>query len=260
MNKQHIKDLLGYVDRKHMNACKLKKGFVFSNDYILSNDEIFSVDTYEFSSNDFYEVNSLEDISYAQEMLSKKVLSYHMQKGVYFERPEVGSVDATSDIGEKTIVASNVSVVKNSIVGKHCEIKEDAIIKGSKVGDNVVIGECAIIISSIIKDGAKIESRALIKNSVIGENVEVLDNVRIINSGIKENTVIEESCQINKARVAENVHIGKFSKLIGELKPAIVLSGSVLDANVEVLGATVHENSTITVNKTILEDVYGGQV
>ena len=92
------------------------------------------------------------------------------------------------------------------------------------------------------------------------ENVEISDNVRIINSGIKDNTVIEECCQINKARVAENVQIGKFSKLIGELKPAVVLSGSVLDANVEVLGATVYENSTITVNKTIVEDVDGGQV
>ena len=260
VNKQHIKDLLGFVDRKHMNACKLKKGFVFSNEYILSNDEIFSVDTYEFSSNDFYEVNSLEDLSYAQEVLSKKVLSYHMQKGVYFERPEVGSVDATSEIGERTTVASNVSVVKNSTVGKDCVIKEDAIIKGSKVGNNVVIGEGSIIIASVIKDGVKIESRSLIKNSVIGENVEIFDDVRIMNSGIKENTVIEECCQINKARVAENVQIGKFSKLIGELKPAVVLSGSVLDANVEVLGATVYENSTITVNQTIVEDVDGGEV
>ncbi len=260
VNKQHIKDLLGFVDRKHMNACKLKKGYVFSNEYILTNDEIFSVDTYEFSSNDFYEVNSLEDIPYAQEVISRKVLSYHMQKGVYFERPEVGSVDATSEIGERTTIESNVSVVKNSTVGRDCLVKEDAVIKGSKIGNNVVIGEAAIIISSVIKDGVKIESRGLIKNSVIGENVEISENVRIINSGIKENVVLEECCQINKARVAENVQIGKFSKLIGELKPAVVLSGSVLDANVEVLGATVYENSTITVNKTIMEDVHGGQV
>lgn len=257
LSRQHIKDLLGYVDRKHMNICKLKKGYIFSNDYILANDEIFSVDTYEFSSDDFYEVRSLEDITYAQDVISKRVLSYHMQKGIYFERPEVGSVDATSEIGRLTTIASNVSVVKNSTVGAFCEIQENAVIKGSKIGDNVVIGEGAIIISSIIKSGTKIEARALIKNSVVGENVEISDNVRIINSGIKDNVVIEECCQINKARVAENVMIGKFSKLIGELNPAVVLSGSVLDANVEVLGATVHENTTITVNQKILEDVGG---
>lgn len=260
VNKQHLKDLLGFVDRKHMNACKLKKGYVFKNDYILRNDEIYSVDTYEFSSNDFFEVNTLEDLSIAQESLAKKVLSYHMLHGVYFERPEVGSVDATSEIGYNTYVSSNVSIVKNSTVGENCEIKEDAIIKGSKIGDNVVIGEGAFIISSVIKDGAKIDSRAFIKNSVIGENVEIAENVSVINSGIKANSVVEECSKINKARVAENVKIGKFCKLIGELQPAIVLTGSILDANVEVLGARVEANTTITANKKIMEDVDGGEI
>lgn len=258
VNKQHLKDLLGYVNRKHMNACKLKKGYIFRNDYILNNDELFSVDTYEFSSDDFFEVKTLEDLSVAQESLSKKVLSYHMLNGVYFERPEVNSVDATSEIGYNTTVASNVSIVKNSIVGDVCDIKEDAIIKNSKIGDDVVIGEGAFIISSVIKDGARIGSRAFIKNSVIGENVEIFENVSVINSGVKANTIIEECSKINKARVSENVKIGKFSKLIGELRPAVVLSGAILDANVEVLGATVGENATITVNKKISEDVDGG--
>lgn len=258
VNKQHIKDLLGFAKRKHMNACKLRKGFVFSNDFVLNNDELFSVDTYIFSSNDFFEVNSLEDLAYAQENLSKKVLSYHMGNGVYFERPEVGSVDATSEIGYNTYVASNVSIVKNSVIGDNCEIKEDAIIKGSKIGNNVMIGEGAFVISSIIKEGAKIDSRAFIKNAVIGKNVEISENVSVINSGIKNNSIVEECSKINKARVGLNVKIGKFSKLIGELNPAIVCDGSILDANVEVLGATVGENSTITVNKKIFEDVDGG--
>ena len=183
-----------------------------------------------------------------------------MLHGVYFERPEVGSVDATSEIGYNTTVASNVSIVKNSVVGDVCEIKEDAIIKNSKIGDDVVIGEGAFIISSVIKDGAKIDSRAFIKNSVVGENVIIQENVSVINSGVKANTTIEECCKINKARVGENVKIGKFCKLIGELRPAVVLSGSILDANVEILGATVGENTTVTVNKKIVEDVDGGTV
>lgn len=260
VNKQHLKDMLAFVQRKHMNACKLKKGYIFRNDYILSNDEIYSVDTYEFSTNDFFEVNTLEDLSHAQESLAKKVLSYHMLHGVYFERPEVGSVDATSEIGYNTTIASNVSIVKNSVVGDVCEIKEDAIIKGSKIGDDVMIGEGAFIISSVIKDGAKIDSRAFIKNSVIGENVMISENVSVINSGIKDNTVVEECSKINKARVGENVKIGKFCQLIGEMHPAVVLSGSILDANVEVLGATVGENTTITANKKIMEDVDGGTI
>ena len=82
----------------------------------------------------------------------------------------------------------------------------------------------------------------------------------MINSGIKANSVVEECSKINKARVAENVKIGKFCKLIGELQPAVVLTGSILDANVEILGARVEANTTITANKKIMEDVDGGEV
>lgn len=260
VNKQHLKDLLGYVDRKNMNACKLKKGYIFRNDYILRNEEIYSVDTYEFSTDDFFEVNTLEDISLAQEALSKKVLSYHMLHGVYFERPEVGSVDATSEIGYNTTVESNVSIIKNSTVGDACVLKEDSIVKRSKIGDNVVLGEGSFVISSVIKEGAKIDAKAFIKNSVIGENVVIGAGVSVVDSGIKANTIIGDSVSINNARVAENVRIGKFSKLIGEISPAVVLSGSILDANVEVLGARVGENTTITANAVILDDVDGGEI
>ena len=32
LNKSHINDLLAFVDRKRMNVCKLKRGFVFRNE------------------------------------------------------------------------------------------------------------------------------------------------------------------------------------------------------------------------------------
>ncbi len=260
LNKQHLKDLLAFVQRKHMNACKLKKGYIFRNDYILNNEEVFSVDTYEFSTDDFFEVKTLEDLAYVQGYLTKKVLSYHMLHGVYFESPDVVSVDASSEIGYATRLGSNASVVKNSTVGVNCEIKEDSVIKGSKLGDDVSVGEGAFVISSVIKDGAKVDSRAFIKNSVIGENVVVGAGVNIVNSGIKSNSIIDDLSILDNARVSENVRIGKFCKLIGEISPAVVMSGSILDLNVEVLGARIDENTTITANKRIIEDVDGGEV
>lgn len=260
VNKQHLKDLLAFVNRKHMNACKLKKGFIFRNDYIMNNDEVYSVDTYEFSTDDFFEIDSLEDLAFAQTYLTKKVLSYHMQHGVYFESPDVVSVDASSEIGYASRLGSNASVVKNSTVGINAEIKEDAVIKGSRVGDDVMIGEGAIIVGSVVKDGAKIDSRAFIKNSVIGENVVIGSGVNVIDSGVKSNTFIDDGSNLSNARVAENVKIGKFCKLIGEISPAVVASGAILDSNVEVLGARVDCDSTITANKRIIEDVSGGEV
>ena len=85
LNKGHIKDLLGFVARKHMNVCKLKRGYVFKNEYISEVREIYSIDTYDFASNDFFEIKNYDDLDYAREVLQKKVIDYHKKNGVYFE-------------------------------------------------------------------------------------------------------------------------------------------------------------------------------
>ena len=109
VNKGHLKDLLCYVSRKRMNACKLKKGYVFKNEYISHVDEIYSIDTHDFASNDFYEVKNYDDLSYVQDILSKKVINYHKKNGVYFDNPNFVTIDATTDIGYASTIASGLT-------------------------------------------------------------------------------------------------------------------------------------------------------
>ena len=95
---------------------------------------------------------------------------------------------------------------------------------------------------------------------MVWANKEVVATAEEVEDDVLQ-IALEDAVKYNKkAKVGENVKIGKFCKLIGELRPAVVLSGSILDANVEVLGATVGENTTVTVNKKIVEDVDGGTV
>ena len=85
LNKAHLVDLLEFVDRKRMNVCKLKRGFVFRNDYVLENSEFYSIDEYDFSSNDFLQVNDYDSLGKSKEILSQKIIDFHRRNGVQFE-------------------------------------------------------------------------------------------------------------------------------------------------------------------------------
>lgn len=207
VNKGHIKDLLTFVDRKRMNACKLKKGYVLRNEYILGVDELYSIDTYDFASDDFYEVKSLEDLSYVQGALLKKVTKYMQKNGVYFENANMVTVDALADVGYGTSVASNVSILGGCVIGDSVELDTGSVISGSKIGDNVKIGKGAYVLNSIVKNDAVIEDGAIIKNSVIGSNSVVGVGAKVLSSGFKTNARIGNFSVVVNSKYPEPAQI-----------------------------------------------------
>ena len=262
VNKQHLMDLIAFVDRRHIHACKLKCGYIFKTEYLQRIDEIYSIDTYDFEGDDFFEVNTLNDLAYAQEVLGKRILAFHRNNGVLFESEASVFVDAGANLGYGTTVKSGVSVLGKTSVGTDCKLGANVVIEGSKVADSVQIEHGAIVENSVVKVGAKIGAGAVIKNSVIGQNVIVELGVTLSDSAVKNNSVVGEKCYIKNsevkentfigdavtlvsARIAENVKIGSGAVVVGDEDPAIVtagveiLSGSVVNT---VFDAAVSEN------------------
>ncbi len=256
VTKKHLKDLLGFVGRKRMNACKLKKGYVFRNEYISGVDEIYSIDTYDFASCDFFEVKSQEDLTYVQNLLMGKIISYHRRNSVYFENSNIVTVDANVNIGRNTKIASGVSLLNNSTLGENNIIAENVIISGSKLGDGVVLYPGAKVIDSIVKDKAIIGENAVIKKSVISEDVKVGVSATIVSSGVKNDSEIQNGVLLDDARIAENVVISKGSKILGEKEPAVVLSNSIIGAGTVVSGIKLAEGSLVA-SGTILTSKAG---
>ena len=214
VNKGHIKDLLAFVARKQMNACKLKRGFVFRNDYILNVDEIYSIDTYDFATNDFFEIKSLEDLAFAQVSLLKKVISYMQKKGVYFENANMVTVDALTDIGYGTSVAPNASIIRGSLIGTNSKISANSLVSGSKVGNNVHIGRGAMIVDSIVKDGSYIEDGSIVKDSLIGENCAIGFACKVVGSGLKSNAKVGKLSTVTDSKFTDAVEIGENKVMI----------------------------------------------
>lgn len=256
LSKNHIFDLLDFVQRKQMNVCKLKRGVIFKNDYILENSEFYSVDEYDFASKDFFQIKDVKAYEEAKCVLVKKVLDYNKRNGVYFENEQCINVDANTEIGKLSKFATNVSVSKGSNIGENCLVNKNTTISGSKIGRSVVIGANCQIEASIIKDNARIGDGVCIKNSVIGENVCVETKSSIFSSSVKQNSILRQCVCVDETRIGENCVIGKYTKIIGltdkvvvgdacdvgacaELQDCIIGKEQMIDNNTKLIGKVI---------------------
>ena len=245
LNKTHVSDLLEFVDRKRMNVCKLKRGFVFRNDYVMENDEFYSIDEYDFASNDFLQVNDYDTFGTVKEILSQKIIDFHRRNGVRFENEKTVTIDANVKIGEFCKIESGVSLVKGSIIGKNCAVGKNAKITGSKIGDDIRIGDNTVVVDSIIKDNVFVGDDVMIKNSVAGNNVIVEFGSKLSSSSLRDKAVVKSFVTIDEGRIGENSIVQKHCKILGLTGRVIVGHGSEIGANSEIIDSEIAANSFI---------------
>ncbi len=250
ITKGHLKDLLGFVMTKRMNACKLKKGFVLKNDYIANVDEVYSVDCYDFASNDLFEVTSVENLAVAEEQLVRRILNYHVKNGVEFESACNIMVDASVEIGSGTRLANGACIYGNTSIGSNVKIGENVTIKNSKIGDDVVVGDNISIIGSVIKNGTIIAENVVVDSSAIMNNVKIGKCAKILSSKIKDNVHVSELAEIFNSRIAENVSVGVSAKIIGENMPALVMQNAEIGALSVIIDASIDAGNVIRSGET----------
>ena len=216
VSKTHLKDLLGFVSRKRLNVCKLKRGFILKNDYIAEVDEIYSSLVYDLSSNDFFEVKTFNDIDKVKGTLQRRMFNYHKKNGVIFESQENTIIDANVKIGYGSIIAGGVSLLQNTVIGKNVTIDANAVINNSKIEDNSKVSMGTIIENSILKNNTSVGSGAIINYSVVGENVMIGVGTRVVSSALKNNSSVNNFSCLENVNVLENAKVGKGSMIIGE--------------------------------------------
>ncbi len=244
VRKGHLLDLLGFVSRKHLSACKLKKGYVFKNDYISRVDRLFSIDTYDFASDDFFEVKDIRDLEYAQLILKRRVLDFHNKNQVILDGRNL-TIDASVEIGYHTEIGGGSAIISKTKIGADSKIGANAVICGSKLGDDVVVENGAIIEDSVIKDGAFIGAGSVIKKSVIGERSNVESATVVSCSGLKQNVFVGTGATLIGARVAENAQIKAAAKVVMANEMAAVLANAVVGEGAMVCDTIVSENAIV---------------
>lgn len=110
VTRAHLKDMLGFAYRKRLNVCRLKKGYILKNEYILNIDEIYASLCYVLDTNDFFEVNGIDDLAFVKQTLTNRMFNFHKKNGVVFENERLTNLDSNVFIENGTDLASQIGI------------------------------------------------------------------------------------------------------------------------------------------------------
>ena len=255
VNKAHILDLIEFIDRKRMNICKLKRGFVFKNDYIQYNDEFYSVDEYDFASDDFKVISDGTSLSEVKLSLQQRIIDFHKRNAVQFENENMVTIDANVQIGEFSKIAAGVSVVRGSRIDKNSFIGTNVKISGSTIGEKAKIGDNTLVVDSIVKDNVFVGVDCIVKNSVVGNNIIIEIGTKLVSSSLKDGVILKAFTIIDDGRIGESAIVHKHAKIKGLTQRVIVGASSEISANAEIIDSELADNSFVDVNAKIVNRV-----
>lgn len=216
VSKTHLKDLLCYVDRKRLNVCKLKRGFILKNSYAKQVDDFYFGLVYDLSTNDFFQVKTFNDIDKVKSTLESRMFNYHKKNGVFFENQNTTVVDANVKIGKGSFISAGSTILDGSVIGENVFIGNNVYISNSNIWVGSKVFSKSVIENSIVKDNSKIGLDSLLSYSVISSETEIGVSSRFVKSAIGENCIIGNFCNFENANVLNGAKIGSYSAVIGE--------------------------------------------
>ena len=202
-------------------------------------------------------VNSMSQLNDVEDTLKEKLISAHMDNGVYFQDPSTTYIDETVKIQSGTKIFANCHLTGDTEIKENCEIGPNSLISDS------TIGEGSKVLYSVV-DGSDIESNGQIgpyahlrTGSSLGDNVKVGAFAETKNSKISKDSKVPHLAYVGDADLEEGVNFsagaitvnydGKEKHKTEIKKGAFVGSDAMLVAPVTIgEGAMVGAGSVIT--------------
>lgn len=179
-------------------------------------------------------INSRKDLSAAEKIMQKRVLSNLMNEGVTVIDPDSTYIDADVSIGRETIVYPHTVIQGDVKIGKDCRIGPFARIRpGCRLKDNVHIGNFVELVRTKIDKDTKIKHHAYIGDAIIGKRVNIGAGTITANYDGKGKYI---------TRIGDSAFIGSGTIFVAPVKVgrrAITGAGAVLTKNHDVPPNTV---------------------
>lgn len=111
---------------------------------------------YAISDNDEIRgINNRIQLNEAEELMQERINKKHMTNGVTIINPKSVFISAEAQIGQDTIIASNVSIEGNTKIGEGCVVEMGCKLCDCELGDNVTVTN-SVILKSVIGDGTNV--------------------------------------------------------------------------------------------------------
>lgn len=166
LKKETFLDIMKFFSSKNMNVLKLKRGYVFKEEFLENAKILLSSNVENFGEEDFVVIDSAEKLSYAFAVLQKRILTYHKQNGVVLFGENTIFIDADVEIEAGAVIYPNNIIKGESYIGKNAILESgnyilDTIVcdeafvcqsylEKSKVGEQKVVGPFAKHVSQKI--------------------------------------------------------------------------------------------------------------
>ncbi len=161
-------EIMDYFAKNRYNIVELPRGYVFSVDYLMTIDVLFSPVKKSFNARQFEQINTPKALSSASKVLQAKILDYHKENGVTLLGESTIFIDADVEIEEGTVIYPNNILKGQTYIGKNVTLDCGNIISDSIVADDcMVVG--SYIIKSKIKKGQTVGPFAKIDGEIVGD-------------------------------------------------------------------------------------------
>ena len=97
--------------------------------------------------------------------MQKKIIEFHLSRGVRIIDKNLCYIGCEVDIGKNTTIYPFTSLSGRCVIGEGCEIKASQI-TSSRIGDNVKLNS-VIVEKCVVSNGAKIKSFSHLVNKEI---------------------------------------------------------------------------------------------
>ncbi|MBR2518474.1 MAG: bifunctional UDP-N-acetylglucosamine diphosphorylase/glucosamine-1-phosphate N-acetyltransferase GlmU [Selenomonadaceae bacterium] len=153
-------------------------------------------------------INTRIQLAAADQIIRRHKLQELMNSGVTIVDPGTTFVDCDVEIGQDTIIKPNTYLEGNTTIGEDCEIGPNIRFTNMKVGNNVKaqFGYCH---DAEISDNVTIGPYVHIRpGSKIGQNVKIGNFVEVKNSTIGEDTKLPHLQYIGDTDMGKSVNVG----------------------------------------------------
>jgi bifunctional UDP-N-acetylglucosamine pyrophosphorylase/glucosamine-1-phosphate N-acetyltransferase len=154
-------------------------------------------------------VDSKADLANAEAILRQQVLERLMANGVTILDPHSTYVHPDVQVGADTVLHPNTYLYGKTVIGAHCQVWPNTVIRDSVVEDGVIIYPSCVITSSTIAAEAQVGPFAHLRpEAQLGERVKIGNFVEVKKSQIGADSKASHLSYIGDVVMGKDVNVG----------------------------------------------------
>ncbi len=246
MTRANVMNILDFAKTKGLNVLKLTRGYVFKNEYIKRVEDIYAPTTYYFEEEDFMVATTYKQLYVVSQTLKNRIITYHMNNGVYFADPDSTYIEANVSIGSGTKIGPFVSLMKDTKIGDNVIVGARSTLLNAKIMSGAQL-DAAYVDGGVIMQDAKVKSGAKIySQTAINQGAVVGEETTIENAVIGEHSMVGKNCIIEYTNCENKVSIGNNCLISGTNEAAtIIREGATIEDGVNLYSASVQQNTRV---------------